>query len=213
MFCLQCQSSISFSVCKVGSLHFISCWLGINERLLFKKIKANQPTLNKYIWEISFLLRPYLENIRIFNSFLCISFLTSLLEYNALQWCVSFCCITKWISYTYTYMPISPPSCVSLPPSLSHPSRWSESTELTSLCYAAASCCFPLAICFTFGSVYMSMPLSHFVPAYPSPSPCPQVHSLRLHLYSCPAPRFEKFFLRLKKFFFNLKIPNLNLYQ
>ena len=25
------------------------------------------------------------------------------------------------------------------------------------------------------------MPLSHFVPAYPSPSPCPQVHSLRLH--------------------------------
>ena len=34
------------------------------------------------------------------------------------------------------------------------------------------------------------MPLSHFVPAYPSPSPCPQVHSLRLHLYSCPAPRF-----------------------
>ena len=47
--------------------------------------------------------------------------------------------------------------------------------------------CFPLAIYFTFGSVYMSMPLSHFVPAYPSPSPCPQVRSLRLHLYSCPA--------------------------
>ena len=34
------------------------------------------------------------------------------------------------------------------------------------------------------------MPLSQFVPAYPSPSPCPQVHSLRLHLYSCPALRF-----------------------
>ena len=30
------------------------------------------------------------------------------------------------------------------------------------------------------------MPLSHFVPAYPSPSPCPQVHSLHLRLYSCP---------------------------
>ena len=41
--------------------------------------------------------------------------------------------------------------------------------------------CFPLAICLTFGSVCKSMPLSHFVPAYPSPSPCPQVHSLRLH--------------------------------
>ena len=39
---------------------------------------------------------------------------------------------------------------------------------------------------FTFGSVYMSMLLSHFVPAYPSPSPCPQVHSLHLCVYSCP---------------------------
>ena len=51
--------------------------------------------------------------------------------------------------------------------------------------------CFPLAIYFTVGSIYMSMPLSHFVPAYPSPSPCPQVHSLvGLRLYSHPAPRF-----------------------
>ena len=57
--------------------------------------------------------------------------------------------------------------------------------------------CFPLAIYFTFGSVYMSMPLSHFFPAYPSPSSCPQVHSLRLRLYSCPAPRFFRTFLFL----------------
>ena len=28
----------------------------------------------------------------------------------ALQWCVSFCFITEWISYTYTYIPISLPS-------------------------------------------------------------------------------------------------------
>ena len=58
--------------------------------------------------------------------------------------------------------------------------------------------CFPLAIYFTFGSVYMSVLLSYFVPAYPSPSPCPQVHSLRLCLYSCPAPRFSRtnFFFR-----------------
>ena len=41
------------------------------------------------------------------------------------------------------------------------------------------------------GSVYMSMPLSHFVPAYPSPSLYPQVHSLvGLCLYSRLAPRF-----------------------
>ena len=39
----------------------------------------------------------------------------------------------------YTYIPISPPSCVSLPPSLSYPCRWSQSTELISLCYVAAS--------------------------------------------------------------------------
>ena len=60
--------------------------------------------------------------------------------------------------------------------------------------------CFPLAIYFTFGSVYMSMPLSHFVPAYPPPSPYPQVHSLvSLCLYSRLTPRFFMtffFFLR-----------------
>ena len=39
----------------------------------------------------------------------------------ALQCCVSFCYITKWVSYTYTYIPISPPSCVSLPPTLPIP--------------------------------------------------------------------------------------------
>ena len=39
----------------------------------------------------------------------------------------------------HMYIPISPPSCVSLPPSLSHSSRWSQSTELISLCQAAAS--------------------------------------------------------------------------
>ena len=60
--------------------------------------------------------------------------------------------------------------------------------------------CFPLAIYFAFGSVYMSMLLSHFVAASPSPSPCPQVHSLHLCLYSCPAPKFFRtvyFFLLL----------------
>ena len=32
--------------------------------------------------------------------------------------------------------PLASPS---LPPSLSHPSRWSQSTKLVSLCYAVAS--------------------------------------------------------------------------
>ena len=62
--------------------------------------------------------------------------------------------------------------------------------------------CLTLAFWFIFGSVYMSMPLSHFVPAYTSHSPCPQVHSLvGLRFYSRPAPRFF-----MTTFFF-FKIP------
>ena len=87
----------------------------------------------------------------------------------AFQWCVSFCFITKWISYTYTYIPISPASCVSLPPSLYHPSRWSQSTELISRKHSAMRL-LPTSY-FTFGSIYKSMPLSYFDPAYPSPTP------------------------------------------
>ena len=88
--------------------------------------------------------------------------------------------------YIYIYPHIS--SLLHLPPTLPIPPLQvvtKHRADLPVLCG-----CFPLAIYFTFGSVYMSMTLSHFVPAYPSPSLCPQVHSLRLRLYSCPAPRF-----------------------
>ena len=61
----------------------------------------------------------------------------------ASQYCVSICCTTKWISHMHTYIPISPPSWASLPPSLSHLSRSSQSTELISLCSAVASHYFP----------------------------------------------------------------------
>ena len=82
------------------------------------------------------------------------------------------------------------PSLLCLPPTLPIPPLQvvtKHRADLPVLCS-----CFPLAIYFMFGSVYMSILLSHFVPAYPSPSPCPQVHSLRLRLYSCSAPRFFK---------------------
>ena len=88
--------------------------------------------------------------------------------------------------YVYIYPHIS--SLLLLPPSLPLPplqvvtKHWADLPVLCS--------CFQLAIYFIFGSVYMSMPLSHFVPAYPSLSLCLQVHSLRLRLYSCPAHRF-----------------------
>ena len=90
--------------------------------------------------------------------------------------------------YIYIYPHIS--SLLSLPPSYppyptplgGHKHR----ADFPVLCG-----CFPLAIGFIFGSVYMSMPLSYFVPVYLSPSLCPQVHSIvRVRLYSCPAPRF-----------------------
>lgn len=56
---------------------------------------------------------------------------------------------------------------------------------------------FPLAICFTHGSVNMSMLLffnSHVTPLLPQSSP--QISPLRLCLYFCPANRFISIFLK-----------------
>ena len=49
---------------------------------------------------------------------------------------------------------------------------------------------FPLAICFTYGSVYVSMLLSPFVPPSLSLTLCLKVCSLCLRLHCCPADRF-----------------------
>jgi len=108
----------------------------------------------------------------------------------ALQWCVSFCFITKWISYTYTYVPICLPSCVSLPPTLPIPPLQAVTKHRANIPVPCG--CFPLAIYLTtFVSVYMSMTLSRPVKAHPSPSPYPQVRSpVGLRLYSCLTPRF-----------------------
>ena len=80
------------------------------------------------------------------------------------QYCVSFCCTTKWISHMHTHVSISPPSWASLPSSLSHPSRSSQSTELISLCYAAA--CYQPTILHSVA--YICRCYSHFFPASPS---------------------------------------------
>ena len=88
--------------------------------------------------------------------------------------------------HTCTYIPISPPSCVSLPPSVSHTSRWSQSTELTSLCYTAVSHQLSILHLVVYICPCHSLTSSQLTPF---PSSCPQVHSLCLCLYSCPAPR------------------------
>ena len=120
-------------------------------------------------------------------SYYFLFFLTSLLEYNCFTMVCQFLLYNKVTQlYIHIYPHIS--SLLRLPPILPIPHLQvvtKHRVDLPVLCG-----CFPLAIYFTFGSIYKSMPLSHFVPAYASPSPCPQVHSLHLCLYSCPAPRF-----------------------
>ena len=88
----------------------------------------------------------------------------SLLEYNCFTYCVSFCCTTKRISQMHTDVPTSPPSCTFLPSSPSHPSRSLQSTELISLCYAAAS----HQPTILHSVVYICRCYSHFDPALPS---------------------------------------------
>ena len=113
----------------------------------------------------------------------------------------------KWNQlYVYIYPHI--PSLFHLSPTLPIPPLQGDTKYLADLPVLCS--CFPLAIYFTFGSVYMSILLSHFVPAYPSPSLCPQVHSLHLRLYSCPAPIQKLFFLTrtaLRRSYFSR--PNL----
>ena len=136
---------------------------------------------------------PLLGSIHLFI------FLTTLLEYNCFTVLCYFLLYNK-VNQLYAYVYSHMPSLLRLPPSLLIPPLQvvtKHRADLPVLCS-----CFPLAICFTFGSVYMSMLLSHFIPAYPSPCPCLQVHSLCLHLYSCPAPRF----IRTIFFFFRFHI-------
>ena len=109
-----------------------------------------------------------------------IFFFTSSLEYNYFTMLCQFLLYNKvnqLYVYIYPHIPFSlePPSHLPIP-HLQVVTK--HQVDLPVLCSS-----FPLAICFAFGSVYMSMLLSHFVPAYPSLPPCPQVRSLCLPLF------------------------------
>ena len=117
-------------------------------------------------------------------------FLTSLLEYNCFTMLCQFLLYNKVNQlYVYIYPHIS--SLLCLPPTLPIPPL--QVDELISSCYVAAShqlTILHLVVC-------ICRCYYHFAPASPS-LPCPQVHSLCLLLYSCPATRFIStiFFLR-----------------
>ena len=96
----------------------------------------------------------------------------------SLQCYVSFCCRVKWIIYTYTY--ISSLLDSPLIPSF-HPLRSPHSTELSSLCYAAAS--HKLFILHKVVYRCQRCALNFFQPLL-CPL-CPHVSSLHLGLYSC----------------------------
>ena len=99
----------------------------------------------------------------------------------ALQYCVGFCNTSTWISHRYTHVPPKPPS--HLPP---HPTLYIVTEPQFEVPESYSK--FPLTICFTYGSVYVSMLLSPFVPL-PPPRLCPQVRFLCLRLHCCPADR------------------------
>ena len=80
----------------------------------------------------------------------------------ALQCCVSFCCTAKWITYMYTYTP----SFLDFLPIEVTKEHWVEFPVLYSQ--------FSLVIYFIHSSVYMSIPISQFIPL---------PHSLVIHMF------------------------------
>ena len=116
-------------------------------------------------------------------------FFTYFLEYNCFTFLYQFLLYNK-VNQLYVYIYPHIPSLLHLPPTLPIPPLQVDTKHANALLVLCS--CFQLAIYFTFGNVYMSMPLSHFIPAHPSPFPSPQVHSVHLHFYSCPAPRFVR---------------------
>ena len=91
-------------------------------------------------------------------------FFTSLLEYNCFTMLRQFMLNNK-VNQLYVYIYPHIPSLLRLPPTLPIPPLQVVTKHRADL--PVLYSCFPLAIYFTFGCIYMSMLCSHFVPASP----------------------------------------------
>ena len=92
----------------------------------------------------------------------------------ALHCCVSFCCTMECISYRYTYIP----SLLDLHPTTYPLHLGHHRTPNRAPCAQLSR--FPLGIFSTHSSVYVSSPISQFIPL---PHPCPVITPLpALHL-------------------------------
>ena len=87
-----------------------------------------------------------------------------------LQCCMSFCCTTKWISNMYIYIP----SLLELPWSYTPNPPIEVITEHQAE-LPVLLCGFPLAICFTRVSVFLSNLISQFIPPTPFLTSSPRV--------------------------------------
>ena len=116
------------------------------------------------------------------------------LEYNIFLM-LSQCLLYNEVNQLYVYVYIYP--CPLKSPTHHHPcpSRSSQSIELSSLCLAT---CHQRSILHTVVCVFQ--PSLPFIPT----SPSPHVHSLCLHLYSCPGNRFITTFFQISHMHVNI---------
>ena len=121
-------------------------------------------------------------------------FFTSLLEYNCFTLLCQFLLHNK-VNQLYVYVYPHITSLLRLPPTLPIPPLQVITKHRADLPVLCSS--FPLANYFTFGSVYMSVLLSHFIPASPPcpVSPSPFSMSVSLFLPCHQAHQYQLFFL------------------
>ena len=130
--------------------------------------------------------KEYTQMVLILNPYLSLVSLQQLVvcffdwRIIALQGCAGFPIQQHESAVNILHIHPLPPESPCKPLSPSHHSRSSQSTGLSSLYYSNS----PLPIYFTYGDVYISMPLNSSHPLLPRV--CLQVHSLHLHLFSCP---------------------------